>query len=1612
MNSQTKALKNSMNTSSDSLKQSYLLTLLDLARVGHAPDTAERLSGFIERYVDEIPAEDINLFSAIDLYGAILCHWRFANDRQGGQAKVRAYNPVFDDEGWQSGHTIIEVINDDMPFLVDSICLALNRLGLTLHLVLHPIITVQRNNNGRLLGLANDDSSASVESFIHIQIDRQTSTAALRAMEVDLQAVLDDVRAAIEDWPASAEILSTLVEQLEQDPPKHITAECVDEAKAFLKWLKDDHIALLGYHNYDLVSGRSGKQFKPAGQGLGILRESFSRDEQTGLRLNSTCLESELSKRELLLLTKANSRATVHRSAYLDFIAVRRFNKKGEIIGEHRFLGLYSSSVYSSNPHDIPILRRKIQDVLDHVTYPANSHKGKKLSHVLENYPRDELWEIDPVTLERIALGILHLQERQVVRLFIREDRFDRLVSCLVFVPRDNYNTEVRQKMQHILMQAFGGVSTEFNVSLTESVLARIHFIVRTGSGIPQDYDIGAIETQLLNAARRWKDHLNLQLLEHFGEEQGNLFFNQYADAFPMAYHEEFIARAAISDIEKIQSLRHENDIALSLYNHRSSLGARLHLKVFRMGEPIALSTSLDILENLGVKVLDEHPYRIEAIGQQVVWISDFGLQLEHDISNAAMRQNFQDAFALAFKGQFDNDGFNKLVLRAGLEWREVNILRAYWRYLKQVGAAFSQQYIEECLGNHPLIADKLVALFHARLAPIRGADSNELLLELQALLNEVPSLDDDRILSSFIALIMATTRTNYYQRDSQGEPKPWLSFKFDPSKIPGLPDPKPWAEIFVYSVRMEGVHLRGGPVARGGIRWSDRLEDFRTEVLGLMKAQTVKNAVIVPVGAKGGFICKRPPTSDRVSLHQEAQQCYSWFIRGLLDLTDNRHGDSIVPPDATLRHDGDDPYLVVAADKGTTHFSDVANRIAHEYEFWLDDAFASGGSQGYDHKKMGITARGAWESAKCHFRELDINIQTTPFTVIGIGDLSGDVFGNGMLQSEQIKLIAAFDHRHIFIDPNPDPAQSFAERKRLFELPTSSWEDYQRERISTGGGIYPRNAKRIKLSPEARESLGCKLESCSPNELIKEILKAPADLLYNGGIGTYVKASTQHHLDANDRGNDAVRINASDLRVKVVVEGGNLGFTQLARVEYALAGGRINTDAIDNSGGVDCSDHEVNLKILLSTLLANGDMTLKQRNQLMVEVQDDIAALVLRDNQQQTMAQQASAAIAPHLLHVHTRYLHALEKSGHLNRSLEFLPGDDELSRRKLVHQGLTHPEVAVLMAYTKMTVYPQILASNLPRELDALIWLAQYFPHSVVDKAGDALPSHYLKHEIIATAMTNDIVNRMGATFLFRLNDETGASIPAIVQTWMAACQIFDVKNYWDAIENLDFGVPSSIQVRLFLEVRRLLERTTRWILRNFPGAHEIDGVMQEYCQGVKVFCEHLPDLLPSSRHPEIARQEQEWFYAGVPQNLVRILARAEYLLAVLDIMQVDNNLQLDLATVANVYFNLGESLELDWLRHAINALPRDNRWQNLARISLRDDIYRQHRALVALVLQGAENPTDTSQCLARWFKQHEESVTKVRSFIGELKTQTSADLAMLSAALREIRNHLLTL
>ncbi|HEV8044719.1 MAG TPA: NAD-glutamate dehydrogenase, partial [Rubrobacter sp.] len=1178
----------------------------------------------------------------------------------------------------------------------------------------------------------------------------------------------------------------------------------------------------LGYREYDL-STQNGEDVLCAvqGSGLGILRQSESGPVSHSFAELPPDVRRLARTPKLLNLTKANSRATVHRPSYLDYIGIKKFDESGEVTGERRFLGLYTFSAYIASVFDIPLVRRKVRYVLERSGFPEGSHNEKDLVEILETYPRDELFQISKEELFEIAIGILHLQERHRVKFFVRRDTYGRFFSCLIFVPRDRYNTVIRERMQDILLRAFEGVNVEYNVRLSESVLARVHFIIYTKPGETPEYDEEEIEGRIVETTRSWTDNLYDALIEHFGEERGTELFRKYRDAFSPGYRAGFLPRTAVSDVQRMETLKSDDDLGMSLYHPIEEPENFLGFKLFRLGEQVSLSEILPLLEDMGVEVVDERPHEVKPAGSPPVWIYDFGLVHEAggELQTGEVKEIFQDAFVRAWRGAVENDGFNRLVLRARLTWREISILRAYCKYLRQTGSTFSQDYMEDALVTNQHIARLIVDLFEARLDPSRQneAESERLKQEIEEALEAVVSLDEDRILRSFLDITLATLRTNYYQSTPDGDPKPHLSFKLDPERIPGLPLPRPRFEIFVYSPRTEGVHLRGGAVARGGIRWSDRREDFRTEILGLMKAQTVKNAVIVPVGAKGGFVVKRPPSEGgREALQEEVVACYKTLIRGMLDITDNISGDEIVSPPDVTRYDDDDPYLVVAADKGTATFSDIANELSAEYDFWLGDAFASGGSVGYDHKEMGITARGAWESVSRHFRELGKNIQTEDFTVVGIGDMSGDVFGNGMLLSRHIKLVGAFNHMHIILDPDPDPEKSFEERERLFGLPSSSWTDYDESLISDGGGIFPRTAKSIPLSPQVREMLDVDAESMTPTELINAMLKAEVELLWNGGIGTYVKASSESNAEVGDRANDALRANGDELRCRVVGEGGNLGFTQRGRIEYALSGGRIYMDAIDNSAGVDCSDHEVNIKILLDAIVEAGDMTEKQRNELLASMTDEVGDLVLRDNYQQTQAISQAAALAHPMVDVHARYIHALEHEGRLDRTLEFLPGDEELGERRSENKGLTAPELAILLSYSKITTYQDLLNSDAPEDPYLSQELERYFPAPLRDRFREQIHEHRLHRQITATHITNSLVNRNGPSFVFRLGEETGAAAPDIARAYMAAREIFSMRTLWDGVEALDNTVEARVQTRIMLDARRLVERATRWLLR----------------------------------------------------------------------------------------------------------------------------------------------------------------------------------------------------
>ncbi len=1570
-------------------------------------ETQAGLSAFLNHFFADVDACDLASRDARDWSGAALAHLKLAHKRQHGQALVRVYNPTFDDHSWQTTHTVVSIVNDDMPFLVDSISLALTKLGYSIHLIVHPVITVLRDESGTLTKQGIEGAPA--ESWMHIEIDRVTDQETLAKVHEELDRVLTELRACVEDWPAMSERLSGVLSELRSRKPVGDQHEW-SEALTYLEWLLGDHFVFLGYRDYDLSENGDGTQLQIVpDSGLGILRGQGRQSFSVSFAALPAEIRAQARDQRLLLLTKTNSRSTIHRSAYLDCVGVKRYDADGNVVGERRFLGLYTAKAHNTPPSQIPVLRDKVAAVLTASRFTPNSHKAKTLANVLDTYPRDELLEISETALKDIALGIVNLQERSRVRVFIREDIYRRYMSVIVFAPRDNYNTDVRVKMQQILLDAFAGVSAEFNVMLSESVLARIHFIIRLGVGAPfKPYDPIEIENQIAQATRRWADELQINLLGHAGEERGTRLFAKYHKCFPAAYYADYDPRTAVSDIDKVETTLETGRLTMKLSGASLTDPTQFRLKIFRE-KPIALSDSLPVLENMGVRVIDEQPYTLRFAEGGTGWITDIGISLPaaNLLDDDARRNDFQEGFAATFEGRAENDSFNRLIVLAGLGWREVALLRAYAKYLKQIGLNFSQQTVSDCLARFQDIARDLVTLFMLQqdLSQSRMNEIEPLAARIKEALSQVPSLDDERILSGFFHTIRATLRTNYFQPGADGQTKPYMSFKFESGKIPNMPQPVPLFEIFVYSPRVEGIHLRGGKVARGGLRWSDRKEDFRTEVLGLVKAQMVKNTVIVPVGSKGGFVVKQPP-KERDAYMAEGIECYKTFIRGLLDLTDNLVDGKLIPPTAVHRRDPDDPYLVVAADKGTATFSDIANGVSQEYGFWLDDAFASGGSVGYDHKKMGITARGAWESVKRHFREMGHNTQTQPFSCVGVGDLMGDVFGNGMLNSDQIKLVAAFNHLHIFLDPNPDTALTFKERQRMFALPRSSWEDYNRGVISEGGGIYSRSAKSIPLSPQIRAVLGVEDEAMAPNDLIRAILKAPVDLLYNGGIGTYVKASSQSHAEANDRSNDALRVNGNELRCKVVAEGGNLGFTQLGRVEYAACGGRVCTDAIDNSAGVDCSDHEVNIKILLGRLVQAGDMTLKQRNQLLADMTDEVGLLVLRDNYLQTAALSLELRQTRSLLPVHTRFMQKLEKAGKLSRRIEYLPNDSQLLERQKQGQGLTSPELAVLLAYSKMVLFDDLLASSLP---DASNWdesvLATYFPTAMVERFRANLPQHRLRREIVATVLTNEIINRMGITFVFRVAEETNTDPADIVRAWHQASELMQAGELWAALEALDNQVSTDTQYTMMLELRKHIERVTRWVLRLSLADSDADAKLATLKAEIPALLPRLGSWLADNA--EYRKQRDTLSAAGVPDELAARVVHLDALLALLDVARIARERKLDVADVAAVHFKLEQALQLDWLRSMIDGLPRDNRWQTLARMAFRDELYRDHASLTDRVL-AMEAGGSTADRVSAWLSAREQALEHCGRMFEELKAATP-DLAMLSAAMREIRNRL---
>ncbi|HEX7329666.1 MAG TPA: NAD-glutamate dehydrogenase [Casimicrobiaceae bacterium] len=1605
-----------MNDSSQDIRTQRLDEIIRLVDARVAADQRKALQAFIARYYAQVDSEDLAERLPADLYGAALSHWNFARRREAGHARVRVFNPTIEEHGWQSKHTIIEIVNDDMPFLVDSVAIEVNRHRLTIHLIVHPILAVVRSPDGLLTGLAPEGTaSPHRESFIHVEVDRSSDAAAMDALAADVLRVLGDVRASVTDWKAMQAKAREIARAIENDPPP-LAADQLADGAAFLDWLADNHFTFLAYRCHDLVKkdGEDALQIVP-GSGLGFLREAPGRDIAGSFAALPPEVRAYARRPELLIITKSTSRSTVHRAGYLDYVAIKRFDDKGQVCGEHRFLGLFTHRAYSANPSEIPLLRHKTANVIRRAGLPRGGHAEKNLINILDNYPRDELFQTPEDELLQTVTGILHLGDRQRFRLFVRRDPFERFITCLVFAPRESYTTEVRQKWQAMLQQAFNGQSSDFNVNLSESALARVMMTVRTTPGQVPPFDVRALEARLASAARRWSDDLRQALIEATGEARGNALFHDFGAAFPAGYREDFAGRAAVPDIEMMDRLTPAEPVGMSLYRPLEAAPNALRFKLFRQGAPVVLSDSLPMLERMGMRVQDERPYRIAPEGRAPIWIHDLGLTAaatETEIEVDALHPVFDDAFGRVFRGEVESDDFNRLVTLSRLPAVEITILRAYARYLRQIGFNLSQAFIESTLAAHPAIAVQLVALFKLRFDPAAGADADArataTVQAIEQALEAVANLSEDRVLRHYLALILATTRTNYWCRDTDGAPKRFVSFKFDPSLVPDLPEPKPMFEIFVYSTRFEGVHLRGGRVARGGLRWSDRAEDFRTEVLGLVKAQMVKNVVIVPVGSKGGFVLKRAPSpADRDAYLKEGVACYEDFLRGLLDLTDNRVGDRVVPPTGVHRHDGDDPYLVVAADKGTATFSDYANGISAEYGFWLGDAFASGGSAGYDHKEMGITARGAWESVKRHFREMGVDTQSTDFTCVGIGDMSGDVFGNGMLLSKHTRLVAAFDHRHIFLDPNPDAASSFAERERLFRLPRSSWADYDAALVSPGGGVFPRSAKSITVGTEAAKALAIPAGAMTPQELINAILKAPVDLLYNGGIGTYVKASTESHAQVGDRANDLLRVDGRELRCKVVGEGGNLGFTQLGRIEFAEAGGRIYTDAIDNSAGVDTSDHEVNIKILLGLAVADGELTVKQRDALLHEMTDDVAALVLRDNYFQTQALSAMNRIAPQLLDAQQRFIQYLEKNGRLHRAIEFLPSDEAIAERRAQGRGLATPESAVLFAYSKIWLYDELVASTLPDDPWVATALVRYFPPALRDRYAAYMPRHPLKREIIATHVVNSMLNRVGSTWVHRLMETTGAKADEIVRAYLLTREVYGFPDLWQQVEALDNKVDDAVQITMLIETSRLLERGTTWFLRSRRLSEDMGATIARVAPRVDALAGRLATLSDAADRTRIDTMVQSYVARGVPEALATRVVTLNSLYATLDIVEVADATGRPVELVAEIYFTVSARLGVPWLRAKIAALPADQHWRMLARGAMEDDLSGLQRTITGEVLTGAAGLTEAAALIDAWSERNRRAIARAEQLLAELRAAPETDTSMLAVALRELRS-----
>ncbi|MBY0532371.1 MAG: NAD-glutamate dehydrogenase [Xanthobacteraceae bacterium] len=1557
--------------------------------------------------------EDLEPYSAQDLAALALQSYAHLAARAQGKADIRIYNPApVSKDGGLGSITVVEIENDDMPFLLDSIAGELGEQGLSVRLAAHPIFTVDRDDSGKLVewrGLAKDGKKKRRESFIHIHADRIDESRHAKIADA-LRGTLEDVRVCVADWPAMLEYADEVIDGL-QKKSHPLPEEELQEAVAFMKWLRDGQFTLLGCRDNVVMGSGDNISLEPLYEtGLGILRRRDIRVlSRAGEPVGTTAELREFLKLPLpLIVTKANLRSRVHRRAHMDYIGIKRFDKSGKLVGERRIVGLFTSPVYRESVFKIPYLRRKSAFVLDHAGFAPESHSGKALANVLETYPRDDLFQIDRDTLLQFSLSILQLEERPRIRVLSRRDRFNRFVSVLVYVPRERYDSVTRAKIGAFLAQIYQGRLSAFYPYFPDGSLTRVHFIIGRDSGETPNPSRAELEAGVAAIVRSWHDEFSQELADAFDAVKARELETNYGGALSAAYREAFSARNVVADIRVIENLSKEKPLAINFYRAADADKKSVNLKVWNCERPLPLSERVPLLENMGFSVIDERTYvveREEAAGG-TVWLHDMtlaradGREIEAEILDARL----EAAMMAVLQARAENDGFNALVLNAGMPWRDVTLVRTLARYLRQAAIPYSQDYLWQTANKHAGIACDLVALFHARFDPRESADlhatkENELRAKIEGALSEVQSLDEDRILRRFANLISSAVRTNFYQIAKDGGPRPTIAIKFESKKIDNLPLPRPLFEIFVYSPRVEGVHLRFGKVARGGIRWSDRPQDFRTEVLGLVKAQQVKNAVIVPVGAKGGFVPKQMPVgASRDVAMAEGTESYKIFIRSLLEITDNLSPEGeVVPPENTVRRDQDDPYLVVAADKGTATFSDTANGLAIEHGFWLGDAFASGGSAGYDHKKMGITARGAWEAVKRHFREMDVDISKTPFTVAGVGDMSGDVFGNGMLLENTIKLVAAFDHRDIFIDPSPDAERSFAERKRMFELPRSSWQDYDKSLLSQGGGIFPRGAKSIPLSPEMQGLLSLPKKDATPAEVMNAILKSPVDLLWFGGIGTYVRASSESDAMAGDRANDAIRITGGEVGAKVVGEGANLGMTQRGRIEAAQRGVRLNTDAIDNSAGVNSSDVEVNLKIALSMPVRAGKLSLEARNQLLAEMTPDVAALVLRNNYLQTLALSLVEHEGVNDLGFEMQLMRNLERRGLLDRGVEYLPSDMTLAERQAKGQGLARPELAVMLAYAKLTLFDDLIASDVPDDPYFEEELLRYFPEEVPERFPDAVKMHRLRREIITTRLGNSMINRGGPAFVVRVSEETSASAAAIAKAYAAVRDSYRMVEINREIDALDAKISGTVQLALYDSVKKLLLDRVVWFVRNADFSAGLAQTVSHYREGIDAIEQNVAALLPPDRAAQLLMRADEIASKQVPGRLAAKIALLPELAAASDIVLIAGESGQQTLAVAETYFAAEDYFQLDRVLAAGGSIKLADHFDRLAFDLALVRISASQRRIVASALQtGKSGPA----AIEAWVAKHKGNVDRARRGVQEI-AESGLTLSKLAVA-----------